>query len=84
MERKIKLYALSTCPACRKTKALLETSGVAFDCTDVDLLEGSAQWAATNEIKKHNPNLTFPTLLIEDIVIIGFNEAAIKEALSIK
>lgn len=84
MEQTIKLYALSTCPACKKTKALLETYGIPFDCTEVDLLEGSSQWAATTEIKKHNPNLTFPTLLIGDIVIVGFDEEKIKQTLCIK
>lgn len=84
MKQKVRLYALSTCPACRKTKALLETHNIPFDCTEVDLLEGSSQWAATNEIKKYNSNLTFPTLLIENTVIIGFDEEKIKAALGIK
>ena len=35
--RDVKLYALSTCPFCRKVKALLKKHDVAYDYVDVDL-----------------------------------------------
>ncbi|MCX5829517.1 MAG: glutaredoxin family protein, partial [Deltaproteobacteria bacterium] len=33
---------------------------------------------------KYNPNRSFPTIVIGDKVIIGFNEKALREALGIK
>ena len=81
MPQRIKLYALSTCPACRKTRALLDSMGIAYDCTEVDTLEGSSQWSATNEMKKYNPGLTFPTLIVGDRIIVGYDEQGIREAL---
>jgi glutaredoxin len=58
------LYALSTCPWCRRTKALLGELGVAYDFTDVDLLEGAEKEATLDEVKRHNPGCSFPTLVM--------------------
>jgi glutaredoxin-related protein len=38
--RNIKLYALSTCIWCRKTKEFLDKSGVEYEYVYVDELEG--------------------------------------------
>lgn len=81
MQQNIKLYALSTCPHCRRTRDLLDSLGVDYDCTEVDLLEGSSQWAASQEVKKYNPAMTFPTMVVGDKVIVGYDEDAIREAL---
>lgn len=79
---KVILYALSTCGWCKKTKALLNELGVAYDYTDVDLLRGSEQTAAIGEVQKFNPDCNFPTLVIDDKkCIVGFKEAEIREAL---
>jgi len=77
---KVLLYALSTCGWCKKTKALLNELGVAYDYIDVDLLKGSEQKATIDEIKKHNPDNNFPTMVINDIkCIIGFKEEDIRK-----
>lgn len=78
---KIRLFALSTCIWCRKTRNLLEDSGVAFEYIYIDLLEGEAKDEAVGEIEKVNPRLSFPTLVFGDEVIIGFKEDRIKELL---
>jgi glutaredoxin-like protein NrdH len=78
--KNIRLYALSTCPACGKVKKYLKEQGIECEIIDVDLLEGGEQWAITKEVKKHNPYNTYPTLIVEK-VIIGYDEEAIKEAL---
>ena len=79
---RVMLYALSTCGWCRRTKALLNDLGVAYDYTDVDLLKGKEQDAAMEEIKKYNPDCNFPTMVIDDDkCIVGFREDEIREAL---
>ncbi|MCC7572809.1 MAG: glutaredoxin family protein [Candidatus Methanofastidiosum sp.] len=79
----IKLYALSTCVWCGKTKDLLKELGVDFNFVFVDLLQGDTKQYAIDEVKKYNKNFSFPTLVINnDKVIVGFKEAEIKEALS--
>jgi glutaredoxin len=78
---KIMLYALSTCIWCKKTRELLQSSGVAFDYIYVDLLKGEDRAQVIDEIKKYNPSTSFPTIVIGGKAIVGFREKEIKEAL---
>ena len=78
----IKLYALSTCPWCKKTKKLLDDMGVEYSVVDVDLLSGDERNQTVAAVKKWNPSMSFPTMVINDNkTIIGFQESQIKEAL---
>ncbi len=80
----IKIYALSTCPWCKKTKALLDSLGVDYFFEDVDLLTGKEREEAIQKVKKWNPNVSFPTVVINDAkCIVGFKENEIKEALKL-
>lgn len=80
---KIVLFALSTCQWCRKTRLLLEELEVDFSYIYVDLLEGEERSEIIEEVKKYNPQLSFPTLIIdEEKTIVGFNEEGIREALA--
>ncbi len=77
---KIRLYALSTCIWCGKTKKLLNDLNVGYDFIDVDLLDKEDQEKVLKEIKKYNPGGGFPTMVINDKdCIVGFDEAKIKE-----
>ena len=79
---KVMLYTLSTCVWCKRTKALLEELGVAYDYIDVDLLSGSDEESVVKEIKKHNPDCSFPTMVINDSkCIVGYKEDEIRQAL---
>ena len=78
---KIMLYALSTCGWCRKTKELLNELGVEYEYIYVDLLEDEDEDTAMDEVKKWNPRLSFPTLVIDDKCIVGFKEDEIREVL---
>lgn len=78
----IKLFALSTCVWCKRTKQLLDNLGVAYDYTFVDHLEGETRDQVMDEIKNWNPACSFPTLVINDEkCIVGFKEEQIKEAI---
>lgn len=79
---RIMLYTLSTCPWCKKTKKLLEDLGVEYFYTDVDTLKGDEKAEIMATIKKWNPSVSFPTMVINDKkCIIGFREDAIRETL---
>ena len=76
------LYALSTCVWCRKTKKLLTQLGVEFQYVYVDLLEGEEKAKAVDEVARHNPTRSFPTLVIDDTTsIVGYQEKRIREVL---
>ena len=81
-DKKIFLYALSTCVWCKKTKRLLDELGAKYDFVFVDLLEGEEKEKAREELAKYNPRRSFPTLLIDDEIILGFEDDKIKEVLA--
>ena len=83
MDNSVKIYSLSTCSHCRATKTFLDECHVKYDFTDVDLLEGDERTAIIEDVKKLNPNCSFPTTIIGDKVIVGFKEDEIKEALGL-
>jgi len=79
---KIVLYALSTCQWCRKTKDLLKNLNIEYYYIDVDMTEGKEREKLLEELKKYNPDCSFPTIVIDDSdFIIGFDEDKIKEKL---
>jgi len=83
MQKPIEMFTLSTCVHCKNTKKLLDECTVKYKFTDVDLLAGEEQIAVLEEMKKFNPECTFPTIIIGDKVIIGFQEAEIRQALGL-
>ena len=79
---RIVLYALSTCPWCKKTKKLLEEMGVEYYFGDVDLMTDAERKEAMRIVQKWNPGSSFPTMIIDDSkCIIGFQESKIREEL---
>ena len=79
----VKLYALSTCSHCRNTRTFLDANNVAYDVVEVDLCPLDEREKVIDEVKKYNPALSFPTLIVGDKVIVGYRENEIKEALGI-
>lgn len=77
------LYALSTCSHCKLTRKLLSESKVEFTYIEVDDLEGDERKSMIAEVKAINPRCSFPTIKINDLVIVGFKKNRIKEALGI-
>ena len=78
---RVMLYALSTCIWCKKTKALLDELGVAYDYEYVDLLQGQEKTEVMDIVRRWNPACSFPTLVVKDRCIVGFREDDIRKAL---
>lgn len=78
----IKLFAISTCVWCKRTKRLLESLGVSYNYVFVDLLDRTTRDEVEEEVRKWNPRVSFPTMVINgEKAIVGFQEEEIKEAL---
>ncbi len=81
-EHDVKLFALTTCGWCKKTKRLLGDLDVEYDCIDFDKLDSDEKKEMREELKKYNPSVSFPTVVVDDdCVIVGFKKDEIKEAL---
>ncbi len=80
----IRMFTLSTCIWCKKTKQFLSELGVEYDYTDLDLLEGAEKERVMNDLKRWNERCSFPTLVINnERCIVGFKEVEIREALGL-
>ena len=84
MESNVKVYALSTCGHCRAAKKLLDELGVEPETIDVDLLEEEERRQALDEVRKINPLISFPTIIIGEEVVVGNRENLIRKALGKK
>ncbi len=77
----VKVYALSTCPWCKKVKKYLDDKNIQYDVIDVDLAQGEEQQKALEEVEKLTGKRSFPVTVINDQVIHGFKEDEFEEAL---
>jgi glutaredoxin-like protein NrdH len=80
---KVFVYALSTCGHCRNAKRLLDENNVKYDFVDVDLLPRDEMGKVVEEVRKVNPQVAFPTILIGEKVVVGYRELEILEALGL-
>ena len=77
---RIVLYTLSTCMWCRMAKNLLRDLGVGYEYIDVDSLPQGEKDEVKKEIKKWNPDGSYPTMVINDKdSVSGFDETEIRE-----
>ena len=79
----VKMYTLSTCSHCRRTKEFFRDQGIDFEFIDVDLLAGDDRKTTVEIVRKINPRVSYPTIIIGDTIIIGFRENEIREALGL-
>lgn len=79
---RVVLYTLSTCMWCKMAKNLLRDLGVAYEYVDVDTLQGDEKESVKKEIRRWNPDGSYPTIVINDAVVVcGFDETEIREKL---
>lgn|GEM_PF-187981 len=77
----IKIYALSTCIHCRNAKKYLDECGVKYNCVHVDELVGDERKEIVQELKGHNPAVSFPTIVVKETVVVGYHKDKIDKAL---
>jgi len=77
----VKLYALSSCPWCKKAKVYFTEKQIPFECIEVDLLKGKEQEKAVEEVKKLVGDAVFPVTMIGDKAILGYKPNEFAEAL---
>ncbi len=75
------LYALLSCPHCRRAKDHLQRHGIPFVVHYVDLLTGEERSNALAALRRWNPSCTFPTLVLDNEVVVGFQPDEIDRVL---
>lgn len=79
----VMVYALSTCPYCRQARKYLEENDVEYDVAEVDLMEGQERTDTIETVKALSGGTSFPVIVVEDEVIVGFNKKRLKELLEL-
>jgi glutaredoxin-like protein NrdH len=65
------------------TREYMDDNKVTYDVTEVDKLEGQEREDAIAEVKRLSGGTSFPVVVVDDEVIVGFNKVRIKELLSL-
>ncbi|MGD9607826.1 MAG: glutaredoxin family protein [Desulfovibrionaceae bacterium] len=82
MASPIKVYALSTCIHCKHAKEFLDEQKIPYDCVHVDQLTSEERKTILEVIRKLNPALSFPTIVIGDKVLVGFHRDQLEKAMA--
>ena len=77
----IKVYALSTCPQCKKLKILLDEKGINYTSVDVDKVNGEEKEQTLKKIDQLVNDRSFPITVVNETVIQGYNPNRIEEEL---
>ena len=76
------LYGLQTCSHCKALHKWLTERGVPFKTTYVYLLVGAERNDTMRYLRRINPSVSFPTLVVVDTIIVGFKKEKIEAALA--
>jgi len=77
------LLAISTCPRCERVKTFLKLHQVSAKIIDVDLLPIEEKRTHMRFLQPFNPRLSFPTLIVGDLAVVGEDYDGIKEVLGL-
>jgi glutaredoxin len=74
----IKIFTLSTCGWCKKTKTFFNDKGIRYAYIDMDKLDGAETDAVRQQQLKFNRFGSYPTIVINDSeCIVGYDEDAL-------
>jgi glutaredoxin 3 len=78
-DKVVKVYSTPTCPWCRRTKQFLDNNGIKYQ--DLNVADDKA---AREEMINVTHQMSVPTIMIDNEMVVGFKEAELKEKLGIK
>jgi glutaredoxin len=80
--KKVKMYTLSTCLWCKRTKQFFEERGVPFEAVDYDKMDEAEQERIMAEMREKGGGGSFPYVCIGDKVIQGYEPEEFERLLS--
>ena len=82
--KKITLYSLTTCGFCQAIKKMFDDLDLSFRCIQADELSDEERSKVIKELREVNPKCSFPTVVVDDEVIVGYKVQEIKEVIGIR
>jgi glutaredoxin len=80
LSENITMYGLSTCMWCKKTVKLLDGMDIKYTLYYVNELKGDEQERAKEKVAQLNPSKSYPTISVDDEVIVGYKPEKIEKA----
>jgi glutaredoxin len=71
--KKVKLYALSTCPWCRKAKQYFTKNNIPFEYTEYDLVSEDEQEKIIDTMDKYGGTGEYPFVIIGNKAVCGYD-----------
>ncbi len=65
------------------TKEFLSGNNVDFEYVDVDLLTGEKRTEVLREVYRLTGGYSFPVIVIDDTIIVGFNKERLQQVLEL-
>ena len=78
MSKDVKVYTTPSCPWCKRTKKFLEENAIPFQEINV-----AFDRAGRDALVKRSGQLGVPVIEIESEIVIGFDEAKLREKLGL-
>ncbi len=75
----VKVYALSTCPYCKKTLKFFEENGIQADVVFIDKLDPEKRELAMREAHSYAGMYAVPVVVHGDKVIVGFDREKLEK-----
>lgn len=67
------IYALSTCPWCKKSKSFFKEKNIPFEFIEYDKVSKEEQQKIREVCSAHGETIAFPFVVIGDDVVVGYN-----------
>jgi glutaredoxin len=77
----VTVYALSTCPYCKRTIKFLQEKGVDFEVIFLDELEGDERQEVIKRVHEISGSYAVPLVIKGDKHVLGYDEKAIQDLL---
>ncbi|MBN1784550.1 MAG: glutaredoxin family protein [Candidatus Bathyarchaeota archaeon] len=83
-KHKVRLYAISTCGWCKRTKQHLNDLDVEYEYIDIDLCSREDRQEITKDILSRKGPLAYPTVIVDGkILLTGPSKEELREVLEL-
>jgi glutaredoxin-like YruB-family protein len=76
-DKKVVIYSTPTCPYCKRAKDYLSQKGIPY--TDINVAQDREK---TKEMVQKSGQMSVPVIIIDDEIVVGFNQALLDKLLS--
>jgi len=76
-DKKVVIYSTPTCPYCKRAKEYFSRKGISY--TDIDVAQDREK---AKEMTQKSGQMSVPVIIIDDEIVVGFDQALLDKLLS--